>query len=214
MDNSILRNIKNISYVALWTMVIGILALGGFTLFQALLDGGGFSYIIEENLQFYFIYFCAFGVFMFNLRLSVTDCPLILSFNSRRRDYLTAKYVVNAVIFAALIVIRLCLDIYNGEYKAGSIIMVAAILAVIYGVVNILCIVVTKYGRVGYTIFVLVCGLAAGLLGFFVSANETGLDISFDVIGAGGIMLVAAFVFMIISMVIESRMIMKYDVKR
>lgn len=212
MDNSILRNVKNISRIALYTISIGIAALTAITLLNGLLDGYGVYGYIKENLQFYLNYMCIFSMFMFNITLSMTYAPIILSFCSRRRDYLTAKYLINAVLIVILLGIKLCMDIYKGGYKSNSMILTASALAALFGVANILGIVITKYGRIGYIIFVFICGICGGVIGFLISAAETGLFSK--LISMGAAVLPAALVFMVISMVMESRIVMKSDIKR
>ncbi|MDE5781769.1 MAG: hypothetical protein K2I03_09920 [Lachnospiraceae bacterium] len=215
MENSILRNIKNISRIALYTISIGIAAMIAITLFQVLLDGDDMYEYIKDNLQFYYMYICIFSVFLFNLRLSMTDAPIILSFCSRRKDYLTGKYAVNAVIIATLLVINLCIDIYKGGDRFNSMIFMVSSLAALFGVMNILGIVITKYGVIGYMIFIFGFGFFGGIIAFLLKDSIIGeVDILANLRSMRVVILAAALTFMVISVIMENRMVMKSDIKR
>lgn len=215
MENSILRNIKNISRIALYSICVGIAAMIAMTLFQVLLDGDDMYEYIKDNLKFYFVYMCIFSVFVFNMRLSTTDAPIILSFCSRRKDYLTGKYAVNAVIIVILLVINLCIDIYNGGDKSDSMIFTVSALAALYGVINILDMVITKYGLVGYMIFIFGFVFFVGIIAFLLTNLVIGgVDILVKLRSMRVVILAAALIFMVISIILESRIVMKSDIKR
>ncbi|MBD5134391.1 MAG: hypothetical protein HDT39_00300 [Lachnospiraceae bacterium] len=218
MENSIVRNIKNISRIALYTISIGIAAIIAITLFQVLLDGDDMYEYIKDNLQFYYFYICTFAVFVFNLRLATTDASIILTFCSRRKDYLAGKYAVNAVIIVILLAINLCIDIYNGGVKYNSMILAVSALAALFGFINILSIIITKYGFIGYIIFIFVVSFSVGVIAFLLTLTMgiTGflLTLTIGGIDMRGVMLAAALTFMVISIIMESRMVMKSDVKR
>lgn len=212
MENSLLRNVRNISRLALYTISIASITLMAIILFQVVMGAEDIADFTKERIQFYYMYMCLFSIFVFNVRLSVIDSSIIMSFCSRRKDYLAARYLVNAVIIAVLLVIKLFMDIYNGGYKEVNMVLTAAAIAALFGAVNILGIVINKFGMIGYIIFLLVCGFIGGFTSVILS--EDGIGMISEFVGNGMAFLAVSIVFMAISIVAEARVLLNSDIKR
>lgn len=205
MNKSVMRNIKNLSFIWLMYMGMVICVMLCMALMTVLLGIHDIKETIENNV----LYLCCFVSLIVNARLSMMDIPMIISFGSRRKDCLIAKYIVNIIFIVVMCGLVSAIKIYNGDYIFNEMLFIYAEVIASTGFGIICGIVVGKFGRIGYVVFI---GVLCGAMGILATTVVAELAIiKFSSIGISS--LLASVVFAAISIAIEYNHILKIDIK-
>lgn len=212
MENAIMRNVKNTAFVVgrtcLMALVLGVLLVFLFSLGEA-----DFCEGIVKNLDLFGIYVSMMLIFAVSLNITMMYMPVVLSFPSRRKDFLVVKCGMSVAVIIVLSLVISVISSSSGKFRLNQTLLTIAGLVMLSVISNVCGIIIMKFGMAGYMIFIFVCGFIGGICGFLseaVFAPKKSID--WTIVGI--VAVAVSILLFILFEVVEWKIISKYEVKR
>lgn len=207
MNLSIKKNIECLGQILL--KIIGMCAVVCAIILALGFSSNGNLEGMKDELKFVSWYAEVYILLVFNISFFTSYLPVLLSFNTTRKELFRAKLLLNSLIIIVSSLVNIWVLSINNKLHTTNILLAISMYLIVSAISNIMGVLMAKFGKKGYIVFICLCGVCGGLGASFSSFIFSIVKNNMFVY----ITTAVCLVLFIVASFSEHRAINKYEVK-